>query len=65
MNDNFLSATEAYIKFWHGIDVPNDAGRRLAADLAHVIQAFEGQRARLQFEDEPSSFAAALQATKG
>ena len=47
MNDEFLAATEASIAAWHGIHVPNDAGRRLAADLANTIRAFEAQRARL------------------
>lgn len=56
--------SEAYIAAWHGIDCPNDPARRLAADLSNVIAAFEAQRARLAFEDEPSSFEAALQATK-
>lgn len=56
--------TEAYIAQWHGIVPPNDPGRRMAADLANTIRAFEGQRARLRFEDEPSSFEAALQACK-
>ena len=65
MDDNFLAATEAYIKAWHGIDAPNEPGRRLAAELASVIRNFDAQRHRLQFEDEPASFEAALQATKG
>ncbi len=62
--DSFTDLTEAYIATWHGIDVPNDVARRLAADLAGTIKAFEAQRDRLQFEDEPSSFEAALQACK-
>ena len=56
--------TEAYIEQWHGILPPNDPGRRLAADLAGTIKAFESQRARLRFEDEPSSFEAVLQECK-
>jgi hypothetical protein len=59
---DFAAMTETYIETWHGIAVPNDVGRRLAADLASVIKAFEAQRDRLQFEDEPSSFEAALKA---
>ena len=38
--------------------------RRLAAELAATISAFEALRGTLVFEDEPSSFEAALQATK-
>ena len=56
--------TEAYIAAWHGIGVPNGAGRQLAAELSATIAAFEAQRHVLQFEDEPSSFEAALLATK-
>ena len=64
MSDDFLAGTEAYIAAWHGVVAPNDPGRRLAAELAATIKAFEAQRDRLQFEDEPSSFEAALQAAK-
>lgn len=64
MSEDFLTLTQAQIAAWHGVTAPNDPARRLAADLAATIKAFESQRARLQFEDEPSSFEAALQATK-
>lgn len=60
----FLAETEATIRTWHGIEAPNDPGRRLAAELADTIAAFEKLRGTLVFEDEPSSFEAALQATK-
>ena len=56
----FLATTEALIATWHGITTPNDAARRLAADLASTIAAFEQVRGTLRFEDEPSSFEAAL-----
>ncbi len=64
MDNEFLALTEAYIATWHGIAAPNDPARRMAADLKTVIAAFEAQRGRLRFEDEPSSFEAALDATK-
>ena len=64
MDEAFLAATEAYVRAWHGIEPPNDPGRRLAADLVSTIRAFEAQRHRLRFEDEPSSFEAALQDCK-
>jgi len=38
--------------------------QRLAAELADTIKAFEALRGTLVFEDEPSSFEAALQAAK-
>lgn len=57
-------STEEYVAAWHGIQPPNDPARRMAADLAATIAAFEAQRSVLQFEDEPSSFEAALQEFK-
>jgi hypothetical protein len=36
----------------------------MADELANTIAAFEALRGTLVFEDEPSSFEAALQATK-
>lgn len=59
----FLADAEAMILTWHGIAAPNDPGRRLAEELADTIAAFERLRGTLVFEDEPSSFEAALQAT--
>ncbi len=55
---------EAQIETWTSITPPNDPGRRLAADLAATIAAFTALRGQMQFEDEPSSFEAALQACK-
>ena len=55
---------EAQIATWSGIVPPNDPGRRLAADLAATIRAFEALRYQMVFEDEPSSFAAVLLDTK-
>ena len=60
----FLSRTEASIAVWHGIAAPNEPGRRLAAELAGTIEAFEKLRGTSVFEDEPASFEAALQAAK-
>lgn len=60
----FPERTEAAIQDWHGIAPPNDPARRMAADLASIIAAFEAVRDRGLFEDEPSSFEAALIETK-
>ncbi len=62
--DPFQVETEATIARWFGIAPPNDAASRMAADLVHTIRAFEALRGTLVFEDEPSSFEGALQATK-
>jgi hypothetical protein len=58
--DQFLAETEAMIARWHGVAAPNEPGRRMAADLINTIAAFEALRGTLRFEDEPSSFEAAL-----
>lgn len=55
---------ETEVAAWSAILPPNEPARRLAADLATTISAFEALRGQLRFEDEPSSFEAALQATK-
>jgi hypothetical protein len=60
----FLAQTEAMIATWHGVTAPNEPARRLAAELAGTIAAFEKLHGTLVFEDEPASFEAALQATK-
>ncbi len=62
--DDFLASTEAMIARWHGIAVPNEPARRLAAELEQTIRAFEAQRGTLRFEDEPSSFEAVLLETR-
>ena len=43
---------------------PNDPARRMAAELIATIRAFEALRGTLVFEDEPSSFEAALHEAK-
>jgi hypothetical protein len=60
----FETSVETTIARWHGIKPPNAPARRLAAELADTIAAFEALRGTLAFEDEPSSFESALQATK-
>jgi hypothetical protein len=62
--DDFLKATEAMIANWHGVTAPNEPGRRLTDDLQNTIRAFEKLRGTIAFEDEPSSFEAALLATR-
>ncbi len=58
--DDFEAEIEATIARWHGIVAPNEPARRMAADLVNTIRAFEALRGTLVFEDEPSSFEAAL-----
>jgi len=58
--DPFLAEIEQTIARWHDIAAPNDPARRMAADLIDTIRNFEALRGTLMFEDEPSSFEAAL-----
>ena len=58
--DDFEAEIEATIARWHGIVAPNEPARRMAADLINTIRAFEALRGTLVFEDEPSTFEAAL-----
>jgi hypothetical protein len=62
--DPFLADLELTIARWHGVDAPNEPGRRMAADLIHTIAAFEALRGTLHFEDEPSGFESALHDTR-
>ena len=49
---------------WSGITQPNEAAGAMAEALLSSIEGFEALRGQLKFEDEPSSFEAALQETK-
>ncbi|AOG06515.1 MULTISPECIES: hypothetical protein [unclassified Bosea (in: a-proteobacteria)] len=49
---------------WSGIEQPNEAAGIMADALAASIAGFTALRGQLAFEDEPSSFEAALQETK-
>ena len=62
--DPFLTETELTIARWHSVTAPNEPARRMAADLANTIAAFEALRGTLRFEDEPSSFESALLDTR-
>lgn len=55
---------EEQIARWLGVEPPNAAGHDYAKGMAALIANFEKLRGELQFEDEPSSFEAALQETK-
>lgn len=62
--DSFLAEIEQTIARWHGITAPNEPARRMAADLIETVRAFEALRGTIAFEDEPSSFEAALRETR-
>ena len=56
----FVVDTTAQIATWHDVAPPNAVALRLVAQLAPIIRDFEALRGTLRFEDEPSSFEAAL-----
>ena len=48
------------IRNWSGVECPNEAGRIGLGDFAALIQELDSLRGTMVFEDEPSSFEAAL-----
>lgn len=64
MSREFDEQLEQQIRTWMGVAAPNDTARVWVGQLAGVIKGFEALRGTMKFEDEPSSFEAALQATK-
>ncbi len=64
MAKNMEQLVEEQVSAWSGVVPPNAESAKLAQALAGVVDGFEKLRGQLQFEDEPSSFEAALQETK-
>jgi hypothetical protein len=59
----FVDDMTASIATWHDVAPPNDVALRLLCDLETLVRDFEALRGTLRFEDEPSSFEAALRET--
>ena len=49
---------------WSAVSPPNAAAVEMARGLQSVIEAFEKLRGQMRFEEEPSSFDAALAETR-
>ena len=64
MSTNLEHQLEEQAKLWSGVVPPNAASGDFARGLSEAIQGLERTRGELVFEDEPSSFEAALQETK-
>ncbi len=64
MPKKIQTIVEEQAKAWSHVRPPNPAGEEFAAGLAGLIDGFEKLRGQMAFEDEPSSFEAALQETK-
>jgi hypothetical protein len=50
------------IRLWSGVACPNEAARLGLADHVGLLKELEALRGTMEFEDEPSSFEAALRA---
>ena len=64
MSTNIEDQVDAQAKVWSGVAPPSAASRDFARGLVEAIRGFERARGQLVFEDEPSSFEAALKETK-
>ena len=64
MSTNIKHQAEEQAKVWSGVAAPNAASGDFVRALTEAIQGFERTRGQLVFEDEPSSFEAALQEAK-
>ena len=60
MEPELVVPTMEAIRRWSGVSVPNAAARHGLADHAALIAELEALRGTLVFEDEPSTFEAAL-----
>jgi hypothetical protein len=60
MSMKFKEDMVTSIATWHGVQPPNQVALRMLGDLEKLIRDFEALRGTMRFEDEPSSFEAAL-----
>ncbi|MBX6372618.1 MAG: hypothetical protein IRZ13_00100 [Acetobacteraceae bacterium] len=64
MESDLVQPTIERIRRWSGVECPNAAARHGLSDFPPLLAELEALRGTLVFEDEPSSFEAALQAEK-
>jgi len=64
MSQEFGKEIEQQIETWTGVIAPNNPASVLAEQLDALIKSVDALRGTLAFEDEPSSFEAALQYAK-
>ncbi|GGG23346.1 hypothetical protein GCM10010964_09400 [Caldovatus sediminis] len=64
MASDLVAPTIEQIRRWSGVECPNEAARHGLSDFPPLLAELEALRGTLVFEDEPSSFEAALQAEK-
>jgi hypothetical protein len=63
-DEAFVQETQARIRRWSGVECPNAAAVHGLSDFPPLLSELEALRHTMVFEDEPSSFDAALQAEK-
>jgi len=64
MSKEIERQVEEQARAWSAIVPPSEAAREFARGLAAVAEGFERTRGGMAFEDEPSSFEAALREIK-
>jgi hypothetical protein len=64
MEPELVVPTMEAIRRWSAIELPNEAARHGLADMVALIAELERIRPGMVFEDEPSSFEAALRDLK-
>jgi hypothetical protein len=63
-DEAFVRETQARIRRWSGVGCPNAAAVHGLSDFPPLLAELEALRGTMVFEDEPSSFEAALRAEK-
>ena len=64
MPKSIMQIAEKQIETWVSLSPPNPMAATFVDGFVGVIEGYEKLRGQLQFEDEPSSFEAALEETK-
>ncbi|MBB95445.1 MAG: hypothetical protein CML68_12745 [Rhodobacteraceae bacterium] len=64
MSDDLAKLFEDVARTWSSVPLPNPVGVQMALPLQDTITGLAAEHGRMAFEEEPSSFDAALQATK-
>jgi hypothetical protein len=64
MTQKIERQVEEQAKLWSGVAPPNAASEEFARGLAEIAKGFERLRGQMAFEEEPSSFEAALHEIK-
>ena len=64
MSEQIAKLVGEVAEAWSSVKPANRPAVLLAGQLESAIAGFTAERSRMKFEEEPSSFEAALQATK-